>query len=127
MWRVMASAPIGPMPDRVSVGLGLRGEVETDGQRAARAVVDHDLLPELLAKFGAEDARDRIGGAASGLRDDEPDRSVQVSSGKDLRGQGGPNSTIGHKRFSGRVSKSANGRAQPSAQAAFTESTARPW
>src|SRR5262245_34516993 len=65
-------------PVRVSGRLGLCGEVETDGQRAARAVVDHDLLPELLAKFGAEDARDRIGGAASGLRDDEPDRLVRV-------------------------------------------------
>src|SRR6516225_9471810 len=65
-------------PDRVSVGLGLRGQVEADGQRAARPVVDHDLLAELLAELGAEDARDRVGGAASGLRDDEPDGLVRV-------------------------------------------------
>ena len=61
----------------MSVGLGFRGQVETDGQRAARAVVDHDLLAELLAELGAEDARDRVGGAAGGLRDDEPDRTAR--------------------------------------------------
>src|SRR5215471_13706766 len=72
-------------PVRVSVGLRLRGQVEADGQRAARAVVDHDLLPELLAELGAEDARDRIGGAAGGLRDDEPDGLVRV-----LRRRAGP-------------------------------------
>jgi hypothetical protein len=39
---------------------------------------DDDLLGELLAELGAEDARDRVGGAAGGLRDDEPDRLVRV-------------------------------------------------
>ena len=67
-----------PHADRVPVGLGLRGQVEADGQRAARTVVDHDLLAKLLAELGAEDARDRVGGAAGGLRDDEPDRLVRV-------------------------------------------------
>ena len=45
---------------------------------AARTIVDHDLLAELLAELGAEDARNRVGGAAGGLRDDEPDRLVRV-------------------------------------------------
>jgi hypothetical protein len=67
-----------PHADRVPVGLGLRGQVEADGQRAAWTVVDHDLLAKLLAELGAEDARDRVGGAAGGLRDDEPDRLVRV-------------------------------------------------
>ena len=39
-------------------------------------VVDHDLLAELLAELGAEDARDRIGRAARRLRHDQPDRLV---------------------------------------------------
>src|SRR6516162_11331385 len=67
-----------PPAARVSVGLGLRGQVEADGQRAARTVVDYDLLTKLLAELGTEDARDRVGGAAGGLRDDEPDRLVRV-------------------------------------------------
>jgi hypothetical protein len=41
--------------ERVAVGLGFRGQVEADGQRAARAVVDHDLLADLLGKLGAKD------------------------------------------------------------------------
>src|SRR5215468_5909937 len=45
---------------------------------AARPVVDHDLLAELLAELGAEDARYRVGGAAGGLRCDEPDGLVRV-------------------------------------------------
>src|SRR5215510_11824882 len=65
-------------PAGVSVGLGLRGQVETDGQRAAGTVVDHDLLAEFLSELGAEDARDRVGGAAGSLRDDEPDWLVRV-------------------------------------------------
>ena len=64
--------------DGVSVGVGLGGEVETEGQGAAGAVVDHDLLPELLAELGAEDARHRVGRAAGRLRNDEPDRLVRV-------------------------------------------------
>src|SRR5207248_8810733 len=51
---------------------------ETDRQRAARAVVHHDLLGELFAELGPENARDRIGRAAGSLRDDEPDRPVRV-------------------------------------------------
>ena len=76
MWRVIASAPTGPMQMRVAVGLGFRREIEPDGERPARAVVDHDLLAELLAELRAEDARDRIGRAARRLRHDQPDRLV---------------------------------------------------
>src|SRR5215475_1506425 len=76
-------------PAGISVGLGLRGQVEADGQRAARAVVDHDLLAELLAKLGAENARDRVGGAAGGLRHDEPDRLVRVLRRRTGRGGAG--------------------------------------
>src|SRR4051812_41706954 len=64
--------------DGVAVGVGLRGEVEPQRQRAARTVVDDDLLPDLLCELGAEDARNRVGGAAGRLRDDELDRLVRI-------------------------------------------------
>ena len=62
--------------ERVAVGLGFRRQIEPDGERAAGTVVDHDLLAELLAELRAEQARDRVGGAAGRLRDDQPDRLV---------------------------------------------------
>ena len=67
-----------PHAERIAVGLGLGGEVETDGQRAAGAVVDHDLLADLLGQLGTQDARDGVGRAAGGLRNDEPDRLVRI-------------------------------------------------
>ena len=47
-------------------------------ERAAWAVVDNDLLPDLLGELGAEDARNRVGRAAGCLRDDELDRLVRI-------------------------------------------------
>ena len=70
---------------RVAVGLGFRREIEPDGERPARPVVDHDLLAELLAELRAEDARDRIGGAARRLRHDQPDRLVGKFGGRRKR------------------------------------------
>ena len=65
-----------PHADGVTVGIGFRREIEPDGQRPARAIVDDDLLAELLGKLRAEDARDRVGRAARRLRHDQPDRLV---------------------------------------------------
>jgi hypothetical protein len=73
-----------PHADGVAVRFGLCGQVETDGQRATRTVVDHDLLSQLLCELGAEDARDRIGRAARSLWDDQTDRPIRV-----LRGRAG--------------------------------------
>jgi hypothetical protein len=67
-----------PHADGVAVRFGLGGQIETDGQRPARTVVDHDLLAQFLCELGAEDARDRIGRAAGSLWDDEPDRSIRI-------------------------------------------------
>jgi hypothetical protein len=64
--------------DGVAVGLGLGGQIETDGQSAAGTVVDNDRLPDLLGELSAEDARHRIGRAAGGLRHHQPDRLVRV-------------------------------------------------
>ncbi len=65
-----------PHADGVAVGIGFRRQIEADGERPARPVVDDDLLAEFFAEFGAENARDRIGRAARRLRHDQPDRLV---------------------------------------------------
>ena len=48
----------------------------TDGERAAGPIIDDDLLAELLGKGCRKHARHRIGGAAGGLRHDQPDRMI---------------------------------------------------
>ena len=48
-------------------------------ERAARTIVDDDRWPELLAQARrARNARDRVGGAAGRLRNDEADRVVGI-------------------------------------------------
>src|SRR5262249_57395406 len=64
--------------DGVSAGLRLSSQVEADGQGDARAIIDDDLLGELLAELGVENARDRVGGAAGGLRPAGTDWLVRV-------------------------------------------------
>ncbi len=74
---------------RVAVGRRLRGEVHADGQRAAGPVVDHDLLADGVAERSGEQARQRVGGAAGGLRHDEVDRPIRkVRQGRARDGAG---------------------------------------
>ena len=63
-------------------------EIEPDGERAAGPVVDDDLLAELLAELRAENARHRVGGAAGGLRHDQPDRLVGKLGARRWRSEG---------------------------------------
>jgi hypothetical protein len=70
-----------PHADGVTVRLGLCRQIEPDREGAAGPVVDDDLLAELLAEFGAKDARDRVGCAARRLRHDQPDRLVGIFGG----------------------------------------------
>ena len=109
-----------PHADRVAVGLGLGGEVEADGERAARPIVDHDLLPELLREFGAENARDRVGRAAGGLRDDQPDGPVRVLGRRAGRKRAGSSDKVNSSML--RTSRLT----MPDYGAAFSESTRRP-
>ena len=67
-----------PHAQRIAVGRRLGGEIETHGQRAARTVVDDDLLTYFIGKRGTKQARDRVGCAAGGLRHDEMDRTVRI-------------------------------------------------
>jgi len=64
--------------DGVAVGRGFRDGVDADGERAARAVVDDDRLAELLRDSRRDDARDVVGRAARGLRDDETQRPLWI-------------------------------------------------
>ena len=61
---------------RIAVRRRLRGEVEPDRERTAGAIVDDDLLANLLAERCAENSCHRVGGAAGGLRHDQMDRPV---------------------------------------------------
>jgi hypothetical protein len=65
------------LAERVAVGGGLGDRVDADGERAAGTVVDDDGLAELLGQRGRDDARDVVGGASRGLRDDETKRSLR--------------------------------------------------
>ena len=64
--------------DGVSVGLSLCSQVETNGERPARPIIDHDLLSQLLSELGAKNARHSVGRAAGSLRDDQPDGPIRV-------------------------------------------------
>jgi hypothetical protein len=66
------------LPERVAVGGGLGDRVDADGERAAGTVVDDDGLAELFRERGRDDARDVVGGAARGLRNDETERAIGV-------------------------------------------------
>jgi len=65
------------LAERVAVGRGLGDRVDADGERAAGTVVDDDRLAELLGERRRDDARDVVGGASGGLRDDEAKRSLR--------------------------------------------------
>jgi hypothetical protein len=56
--------------ERIAVGRRFRDRVDADSERAAGAVVDYDRLAELLGDSRGDDARDVVGRAAGGLRDD---------------------------------------------------------
>jgi hypothetical protein len=71
-----------PDADGVAVGRALRDRVDADGERAARTIVDDDRLAELLGDSRRDDARDVVGRAARGLRDDEAQRPLGVLSGR---------------------------------------------
>jgi len=69
------------LAERVAVGGRLGDRVDADGERAAGTVVDDDGLAELLGQRGRDDARDVVGGATGGLRDDKTDRAIGVLRG----------------------------------------------
>jgi hypothetical protein len=64
------------LAERIAVGRRFRNGVDADGERAAGTVVDDDGLAELFRERGRDDARDVVGRAASGLRNDETDGSL---------------------------------------------------
>ena len=63
---------------RVTIGGRFGDDVYAYGERTARAVVDHDLLPHLLAERSGQHARDIIRGAAGSLRHHQAYRPVRV-------------------------------------------------
>ena len=60
--------------DRVAIGLRLGDEIGADVAACAGLVLDHDGLPERCRELLAEQARERIGVAADGERNDVHDR-----------------------------------------------------
>jgi hypothetical protein len=64
------------LPERVAVRGGLGDRVDADGERAAGTVVDDDGLAELFRERRRDDARDVVGGASRGLRNDEAKGSL---------------------------------------------------
>ena len=62
----------------VAVGRGLGDVVDRDVAAGAGAVLDHDLLAELLAERPLHDARGRVGAAARLEADHDGDRLVGV-------------------------------------------------
>ncbi len=58
--------------ERVAVGLGLGDRLGADIGAGAGLVLDHDLLAPDLGEPMADDAGDRVGGAAGHERNDEP-------------------------------------------------------
>jgi hypothetical protein len=67
--------------DGVAVRRALRDRVDADGECPARTVVDDDRLAELLRYPGRDDARDVVGRAARGLRNDETQRPLWIPIG----------------------------------------------
>jgi len=74
------------LADGVAVGRRLRDRVDADGERAAGAVIDDDALAEDLRQLRRDQARDVVGGAARGLRNDQANRPLGVLS-KTRRGR----------------------------------------
>jgi hypothetical protein len=64
--------------DGVAVGRGLGDMVDGDIAAGAGAVLDHDLLPELLAENRLQDAGGRVGPSAGLETDHDGDRLVGV-------------------------------------------------
>src|SRR5438876_3024413 len=62
-----------PHANGVAVGWRLRDQIEAYRERAARAVVDDNLLAEFLRQFGGKNPGDGVGGTSRSLRNDEPD------------------------------------------------------
>jgi hypothetical protein len=65
--------------DGVAVGRALRDRIDADGECTAGTVVYDDGLAELLRQARRDQARDVVGGAARGLRDDETQRPLRES------------------------------------------------
>jgi hypothetical protein len=62
----------------IAIGRRFGREIEPERERAAGAVIDHDLLMKFVGQGGGEDAGERIGRAAGGLRHDHADRVVGI-------------------------------------------------
>ena len=72
--------------ERVAVGRGLGGEIGADHAAGAGAIVDEDLLAEVLAELVGDDAADDVVAAAGRERDDQADRSGWGSRRRTRRG-----------------------------------------
>ena len=67
--------------DRIAIGRRTRHVLQADHQRTARTVVDHHRLSQLPGQIGLQKTRQRIGGAARGLRHHHAHRFVGVAAG----------------------------------------------
>jgi hypothetical protein len=57
--------------ERVAVARGARRDLVTDEPRRARAIVDHELLPQRRGKMRSEQTRDRVRAPAGRGRHDD--------------------------------------------------------
>jgi hypothetical protein len=69
------------LQQRVAVGRGSGHDFGSDVAARARAVVDDDLLGELLAGRLPDDAREVVGAAARRKRNHEPERPLGIGLG----------------------------------------------
>lgn len=89
---------------RVAVGFGLCDRCSPDRSTGTRAVLDNDRLSELEAELLEHDARDDVGRASRGERDDGAERLLRPRLGLHDGGrnakadQGDQNRSEGHRR-----------------------------
>ena len=71
---------------RIAVGLGAHHELGSNNACASGPVIDNDLLRELFGEPLRISARNQIGAAAGGLRDDQSDRLRGIRLGEHAAG-----------------------------------------
>jgi hypothetical protein len=85
--RIGGERPRIAQPDRVAVGRGLRDHGDAGVARLAGAVLQHHGLAQPLGERRLQHARDRVGRAPRGERDDEADRLGRIRGLRRGRGQ----------------------------------------
>jgi len=77
----------GDEPDRVAVGRRFRDRIRGDVAAGTGLGLDDDRLPELFRESVGDDARQRVGRAASGKSMQQSDRARRIIVGKRRAGR----------------------------------------